>query len=419
MQSPLIRNVRDAVIGEPYHSYHEEERREAQEDHYLADLEGHVRILESQITGYKQTIQELQSDLEAETQNTKEVKISANKMAYALENKELFVGRPNSDDFIFGEYLALMNQIKTWSASFAHGPPVDCHNLPSDVAQEVHAVAPAGLGFLQTRKDLRLIVRGYVGLMLQSCIFRVLLYKPQRNTYGKDIWMDSALADHFSQIENNLFDTSKWVFPSCTSKSTNVEPYLNSSIDAISDHQFHDWRALTATLISKQSGSSRTGKGMESHVTNCGLQILAVVGRWAPEEKHEGLREGLQSIIFQAVKLSQMLRCQRASWSIRNAELASDHGALVFDEATMTDKQGEEEEDENSNARTPYRKTVEIVVTPALFKRGNSDGERYEFETCIERAEVKCRPMIIAQQPPRETLINPARRIPGDLMTTR
>ena len=64
-----------------------------------------------------------------------------------------------------------------------------------------------------------------------------------------------------------------------------------------------------------------------------------------------------------------------------------------FDGQTMKDKNNDEESDDEDTKRNGYntrQRLVEIVVTPALFKRGTSEGERYESETCIVRADVTC-----------------------------
>ena len=57
----------------------------------------------------------------------------------------------------------------------------------------------------------------------------------------------------------------------------------------------------------------------------------------------------------------------------------------------MDDKHGDDDSDGDPDApMARYRKIVEIVVSPAMFKRGNTDGERFEDESCVEPAEVKC-----------------------------
>ncbi|KAL8639629.1 MAG: hypothetical protein Q9228_003353 [Teloschistes exilis] len=363
------------VMSEPYDE-HQVESDAMRRGDYVADLKGRIHQLESQVHAQTQTIAKLQSDLKTETQNVKDVKLSANKMAFALENKELFVGRQDSDDAILTEYRALVSQIKTWSIPFAQGPTINVNDVSREYVKEIQKVAPAILDFpqlLQTRKNLRLIVRGYVVMVMETCIFRFLLYIPRRRTQGKDVWMDGVLAQSFAEIEDSLF--------------------LRGTT---SDRHLHDWRAFTTTLISKQAGPSNVGKGMEHHAAECSDQIFQVVGNWAPEENRKALYDGLHSIIFQAVKLSQTLRCQRACWSIRSVKSedpafqgSGRKAPSFFDECTM---QGDDDEAENQQ----FRKIVEVLVTPALFKRGNTDGERFDTETCLERAEVKCRPAVHA-----------------------
>ena len=170
----------------------------------------------------------------------------------------------------------------------------------------------------------------------------------------------------------------------------------------ISLRELNDWRALTATLISKLGASSRTGKGMESSVTDCANRIMSVIGHWILPEESRALGEGLEKILFQAVKLSQTLRCQRACWSVRHLgeSIAADSAhvsataPVFFNEVTMNDMHGGADSDDDM-PQHKYRKLVEIVVTPGLFKRGNTDGERFDIESCVERSEVKCRLPIV------------------------
>lgn len=104
----------------------------------------------------------------------------------------------------------------------------------------------------------------------------------------------------------------------------------------------------------------------------------------------------LSTVLLQATKLSQTLRCQRACWSVRHLGDAihqrrksrRPHELVVLDEATMDDKHGDEDSDEDDGQS---EKIVEIFITPCLFKSGNTDSERFDVETCIEHSEIKCR----------------------------
>lgn len=131
--------------------------------------------------------------------------------------------------------------------------------------------------------------------------------------------------------------------------------------------------------------------GMEARVTDCCDHIMGLIAPWVVKRDRRALEEELLAILFSAVSLSKTLRCQRALWSVRQVgESASRDKPILFDEEIMEDKHADENSD-GEDIPTANGRHVEIVVSPGLFKRGNTDGEQFEFESCIERAEVKCR----------------------------
>ena len=153
----------------------------------------------------------------------------------------------------------------------------------------------------------------------------------------------------------------------------------------------HDWRALTATLISRLNTFNNLDEDKEVGMTACSRRIMSLVANWVASEDQGMLEDGLQRILSDAVKLSQTLRCQRALWSIRQpGSVAGRTGSwLYFDEGTMDDGQGDEDS-EGRSIPISSRKIVEIIISPSLWKCGNTDGERYDIESCVERSEVKC-----------------------------
>lgn len=353
---------------------------------HIRDLQQQIHFLKQQDDVHTRTITDLRNDLKVETQNTKIIKESANKMAYAMESKDLYVGRQDSDDAVYSRFQTLIGQIKTWSIPFAQDRPSFHVESAAGAIADFRKVAPAVTDFsrfLQTPKNMRLFVRGYVGLVMAEMLFRTLPTGTHLGSEGEDIWMDRKLAHAVFRIENRLF---------------------HSDGKAVSSRELHDWRALTTTLISKlNDASSKTGKAC---VTDCSNRIMGVVGNWVATENRRTLEDSLLPVLLQAVKLSQTLRCQRAYWSVRHPGDAIRQGpqselpdGLVFlDKATMDDKHGDEDSDEEA-AHAQYSKTVEIFITPGLFKSGNSDGEQFDIETCIERSEVKCRPLSIGLGP--------------------
>ena len=123
---------------------------------------------------------------------------------------------------------------------------------------------------------------------------------------------------------------------------------------------------------------------------------MNIIGMWVTEKDRREVEDSLCAVILKAITLSQNLRCQRAHWSVRHpgdinqrvqSELSDD--LVFFDPATMEDRYGEEDSDEE-DSQVRNGKLVEIFVTPGLFKSGNSDGERFDVEYCSQRSEVKC-----------------------------
>ena len=118
---------------------------------------------------------------------------------------------------------------------------------------------------------------------------------------------------------------------------------------------------------------------------------MSLIGQWVSEDDRKALEESLQAILFNAVSLSRTIRCQRASWSVRHIDGAAARDCqLLYDEVVMNDEEHREEDMSGEEIVTSRPKLVEIVASPGLFKRGNSDGELYEFESCLYRSEVRC-----------------------------
>ncbi len=117
---------------------------------------------------------------------------------------------------------------------------------------------------------------------------------------------------------------------------------------------------------------------------------MSVVGPWVAQVERKVLEAELLEILFSAVSLSKTLHCQRSCWSVRPIDGPSaGESVIFFDEAIMDDKHGDEDSD-GEQMPTANGKFVEIIVSPGLYKSGNTDGERFEFESCMARSEVKC-----------------------------
>lgn len=183
--------------------------------------------------------------------------------------------------------------------------------------------------------------------------------------------------------------------------------------------------------------------------------VMEAVSMWTEPEMRADLQNRLVNIFLTAMAFSQLLRRQRACWTIRGPtrpEIASsqpvksaklecpprkpsksvdlimeqyggvgkstqsppplppkgtetliDRAPAIPSKETMsavgcvvfdpnTMKDDADEEGEYSNrSQQPQVKFVELFVCPGLFKRGDADGENFETETCIVPRLVLCR----------------------------
>ena len=364
------------------------------------------RIQQLQVQNDQQAmlISKLRSDMAKEVQKGKEIKQSVDKMVDRVNNKELLLGRQNSDEDIHCRFRSLISQIRTWSVPFAQVRQ-NAQDYSVEAIEKFRQVAPdvSDLqNFLQTPRNLRLLVRGCVGLAIAESFFRTIPYGPDSSPYGEDVWMDRELAQGFASIENSLFHSGK---------NSRVFDYFVTSLihldrTVISYHELHDWRALTATRISRPDTYHKTREGREKDIIACSTRIMSLVANWVTAEDQGKFEDRLRKILSDAVELSQTLRCQRAFWSIRqagsfvdrtgNAECA--HSLLYFDEGTMDDIDGDDDSDDSDERSTPTSspKIVEIIISPSLWKRGNTDGERYDSEFCAARSDVKCKEAVFS-----------------------
>jgi hypothetical protein len=105
-----------------------------------------------------------------------------------------------------------------------------------------------------------------------------------------------------------------------------------------------------------------------------------VAGIWEFEE----VRHSFAAIIADALRLSQLMRCQRASWTVKHPTMRVQKPNIV------TDEHGEEirhmSEPGPWELQFDPRTMIDqdLVLAPGLYKRGDKDGERFDVEeSCV------------------------------------
>lgn len=114
-------------------------------------------------------------------------------------------------------------------------------------------------------------------------------------------------------------------------------------------------------------------------IRDAAQEVMSLVGSLASPSKVQELEIALCEIYTEAVRFAQLLRQQRAIWSVEfpsRPKIPVD-SRLMFDPSYMRD---ELDGDDTLDEETSRQQLVEITVTPALFKRGNANGEHYDQE---------------------------------------
>lgn len=106
---------------------------------------------------------------------------------------------------------------------------------------------------------------------------------------------------------------------------------------------------------------------------------MILIGSLAEPSKVQELGKALCEIYLDAVRLALSLWRQRAMWIVQYPLKPDEEGKLrlTFNPNYMQD---ELNRDDNLDVETSRQQLVEIVITPALFKRGNADGEYLDRE---------------------------------------
>ena len=189
---------------------------------HIQELQRHIHILQNEKDDHAKIIAGLRNDLKVKAARCKLIGESADNMLYALENKELYIGRQASDNVLYVQFQELVEQIQTWSVSFAPHHPQSHLVFAAEVMNEFRKVAPGVRdvpSLLQTTKNLRLFVRGYVGLVLADMIFRAWPSGTQPKPRGEDVWMDKNLAHGVFLVESRLSNAGKLTFCHCRMRS--------------------------------------------------------------------------------------------------------------------------------------------------------------------------------------------------------
>lgn len=343
-------------------------------------LEDHVQNLKSECSRLKNRVETMQS---------------------AQDAQESHLSRQEQDDSIRQQFNNVFQPIKNWSAKFCRdaSQPVNVSGISPAVTPLIQRVLP-GMRSLDELPDFlpvgdkkrrRMFIRGWVALNVSVRV----LQDFNQEEFETDLWLPKVERDAIRSLEVTFISSGE--LPSFFGLQN--YSHLRAAGKEISQSSYHQWRALTFALLDKTFHSRPWAQDSTETLDDAVRKTLEVIMPMAfPAADLSELEHILcENVFVPAVELSQVLRRQRADWYSRfphieatTVPLGDEYiQAYPFQPDQMTDVDSLEE-DEDEPRQNHRFKAVDIIILPGLYKCGNNDGEQYEINSMVEKAQVSC-----------------------------
>jgi hypothetical protein len=138
---------------------------------------------------------------------------------------------------------------------------------------------------------------------------------------------------------------------------------------------FHTWRRQTSTLTHALALPQDVGTHIDGLVSTVESKLKDLVPDWPGS-----LRKSIQEIILSAINLDRDLSQQCAYWCARYPSRDPvNWDKIEFDDRAM-----------KVPANHAPEQFLALMISPALYKAGNSRGERYDLCEVAYKSEVIC-----------------------------
>ncbi|KAM0420289.1 hypothetical protein ACHAPT_011950 [Fusarium lateritium] len=189
-----------------------------------------------------------------------------------------------------------------------------------------------------------------------------------------------------------VFGGFHWAGRRASPNIRGLKKYLaaSSELGSPEGSEVQVWTSRTTQLLLKALDTQNHDKKQEAvdHVERLkrGIisPILEAVG--LHPNSNEGIVRQLDDILNDALALDQTMSQQVAKWEWEHLFERDCKGGMAFDEELM-----QRDEGESFSSKRRRKRAAKLVISPALVKRGNSDGENYDVETIGMRMVVSCK----------------------------
>ncbi|KAH7357224.1 hypothetical protein BKA65DRAFT_475009 [Rhexocercosporidium sp. MPI-PUGE-AT-0058] len=327
-------------------------------------------------------VSKLEKELSVQHEAVYETKESATRVRLAMQDKELFIGPQALDRVIQEQFITIFKNVRTSSRFLGGGESVNLASLKPEVRKQFDTIAPGlddgGLSkILDGKSTRRYFLQGWIALVMTERLFPTLPDEQYPGAETKDLWLEEPRAGDLWSLEKVLANT------------------------AVAPRDFNDWRAYSATLLWKSRTSDDLPASTHEYLWKLCSEVMSTAGLWCPApHDQQKMASELLNIFSDAVHFVRLLRTQRAQWSLRfpkpysNAPISplqqggpnyfdsKPQSRIMFDPYTMRSIAPHDDDERTDN------KFVQIFITPALFKRGDTDGEKFDVFSCIDASVI-------------------------------
>ena len=356
------------------------------EDIHAADMNPEIGLQQNKAAKTKQRRQKLQTELQLaektiETLNKDKENILA-ELHSAVDDLHNLQSEPDcriADEIFISSWGKLRYDIKNWAATYFVGKP---RNNPRGWFRGRSSKPD----FSRLSSDYKAFMRSenYRYILIQAFLWQQLIENVFNDTCNGLYWAD--------QTHNGLRSIQNRLNPWTNAIDYSIKDALEARARDLKE--YHTWRAKTTQLLLAQE-RPESSHYMDNRINNLVDKLSYDLQPYA-KSLDDKIDTPLKDIVITAVDLDSKMKTQKAVFTPRlyfNGEESLCFG-FPFDCSSMEliDEtlgcSSTESIDKDEDAQKPP--PVELVVSPALLKTGNSMAEEYRTHHILVKAQVLC-----------------------------
>ncbi|KAK9426489.1 hypothetical protein SUNI508_00016 [Seiridium unicorne] len=327
----------------------------------IQSLKANTTMLDSKVLQARHERSEILSELDEKNDECNQVRIRWQKaVAELAQLKSAEKPFAVDDESVRSKWRSLDYAIRKLStqAFKSHGSRP---SLPQDVTDDFLSISRNYAFYLSSKDHFSLLFRAAIWLHVSEGILCAPFH-----IWGNDVGNSFTVMSNAMKGKRHLvtlLDCQTLTVPSdCRDKTPNLET------------DYHAWRTATAKYLHQNHQ-------VKQDVIDRMVEIICSrYGHLTTGHSHEGLEVALLSIGNAAVELALIFARSRANFFLVTHDQIKNGKTSCKDNAEYMDVVKDVFGDEN----------IDLLVSPALIKRGDSDGDCYEQCTVLAKGSVCC-----------------------------